>query len=417
MEEQPFDLRRYLSLVYNKRYLVAATAVVIMTASIALAYLWPRTYEAKTLVSIDKNFLADILSKIAVTPSIEDKVRALSTVMKSRTLFIKVIGDLDVDLSRKSEAQVEKYIKDLQEKTDIRVEVSKTSQRKDVEFFILSNRDYSPRFARDFVNALVRRYIEESLGSRREQTFGANRFLSDQITMFKERVDNLEGELLRLKSQPEMQAYERLLELQKKMDLLLVQYTEDHPEVVRLRAEIDAARAQLPAAGRAGSRSAQVTSLDERKKRIAALERERDTYKKIYEEFVTTYGKSEVSSQVEVQDKAATFRIVDPAVLPMVSVSPNRVMILLLGIAAGLGGGFGLIFLLDYLDPSVKSIDVLKSLGVTILAVIPHIDVVNKLEVVRRRRKDMVLYGVSGLYMLGIVALAVREYLKTLALR
>jgi succinoglycan biosynthesis transport protein ExoP len=416
MEEQQFDLKRYLSLVYTRRYLVALTAAVIMTLAVALAYLLPRVYEARTLVSIDKNFLADILSRIAVTPTIEDKVRALSTVMKSRTLFLKVIGDLDVDLSRMSEAQIEKYFQDLQEKTDIRVEVSKTSQRKDVEFFILSNKDHNPKFARDFVNALVRRYIEESLGSRRDQTFGANRFLSDQISMFRERVDKLEGELIRLMADPSLQNYERLLELQKKMDVLLGQYTQDHPEVIRLRAEIETVRSQLPA-GTTGSRSTQIASLDGKKKRIGDIVRERDTYKKIYEEFVTTYGKSEVSSQVEVQDKAATFRIIDPAVLPTIPVSPNRVLILLLGIVVGIAGGFGIVFLLDYLDPSVKSVDVLKSLGVTILAVIPHIDVVNVKEIVWRRRKDILLYGVSGLYVLAVAALAVREFLKTLTIR
>jgi polysaccharide biosynthesis transport protein len=416
MEEQQFDLKRYLSLVYTRRYLVALTAAVIMTLAVALAYLLPRVYEARTLVSIDKNFLADILSRIAVTPTIEDKVRALSTVMKSRTLFLKVIGDLDVDLSRMSEAQIEKYFQDLQEKTDIRVEVSKTSQRKDVEFFILSNKDHNPKFARDFVNALVRRYIEESLGSRRDQTFGANRFLSDQISMFRERVDKLEGELIRLMADPSLQNYERLLELQKKMDVLLGQYTQDHPEVIRLRAEIETVRSQLPA-GTTGSRSTQIASLDGKKKRIGDIVRERDTYKKIYEEFVTTYGKSEVSSQVEVQDKAATFRIIDPAVLPTIPVSPNRVLILLLGIVVGIAGGFGIVFLLDYLDPSVKSVDVLKSLGVTILAVIPHIDVVNVKEIVWRRRKDVLLYGVSGLYVLAVAALAVREFLKTLTIR
>ena len=418
MEEQPFDLKRYLSLVYNKRYLFAATAAIIMALATVLTYLLPRVYEAKTVVSIDKNFLSDIISasKIAVTPSLDDKVRALSTIMKSRTLILKVIGDLDVDLSRKTEAQVEKFIRDLQEKTDVRVEVNKNSRERDVEFFVLSNRDYDRKFARDFVNALVRRYIEESMGSRREQTFGANRFLSDQIGMFKERVDNLEGELLRLKAQPDILAYERLLEQQKKLDALRVQYTDSHPEVARLRAEMDATRAQLPQ-GKAGTLTAQASSLEGKKRRIAALERERDTYKKIYEDLVTTYGKSEVSSQVEVQDKASTFRIVDPAIMPTVPVSPNRVMILLLGIAAGLGGGFGLIFLQDYLDPSVKSIDVLKGLGVTILAVIPHITITDPQEMVMRRRKDMVLFGVSGFYVLGILALAVREYLRTLALR
>jgi hypothetical protein len=87
------------------------------------------------------------------------------------------------------------------------------------------------------------------------------------------------------------------------------------------------------------------------------------------------------------QDKAGMFRIVDPAVLPVVPVSPDRVKIMLLGIFAGIAGAFGFVLILDNLDDSIKSLDALRGFGVPVLAVIPSIQ--NPADLAKRRRIDV----------------------------
>jgi hypothetical protein len=110
-----------------------------------------------------------------------------------------------------------------------------------------------------------------------------------------------------------------------------------------------------------------------------------------------------------VQDKSTTFRIVDPAVLPIRPIFPNRVMFILMGIAAGIAAGFGLILAMDFFDSSVKSVDNLKALGIKVLAVIPKIS--DPLAIEKERRKDLRLYLASGTYFSMIVALLALEFL------
>jgi uncharacterized protein involved in exopolysaccharide biosynthesis len=404
-QTQELDIKRYLRLILKRRYLFAITAAFIITPVVIISHFVPPVYEAKTVVSIEKSFLNDVLKKIGGTQSIDDKATALSTIMKSRTLVLKVISDLRVDVQGMTEAQVEGLIKSTQAKTQITIEFNK-SGRMDVDFFTVSFQDRDPRFARDYVNNVVSRYIESTLGSKREDSFGANRFLLDQINQFKEKVGKLDAEIVVLKKDEDIVLYNRFLELQKRHDDLLVLYTEDHPEVIKAQSELDALKKKYTISQKILAHASNVIN------RLTVLERERESNKKIFDELTSAYGKSEVSTQAELQDKAGTFKIVDPAVLPITPVSPDRMRIILLGIVGGIVGAFGLIVLLDTFDDSIKNVDMIKSLGIPVLAIIPHIQDSHAL--IKSRRKDICFYTLSGLYVALLVAVLVLERLGLL---
>lgn len=422
-QTQELDIKRYVHLVLKRRYLFAAVAAVLITAAVAASYVFPPVYEAKTVVSIEKSFLNNVIKNLGATQTIDDKASALSTIMKSRTLVFKVISDLGLDINKMTEAQVEGLIKKTQDKTQITIEFNK-SGRKDVDFFMVSFRDRDPRRARDYVNNLVSRYIEENLSGKREDSFGANRFLLDQINHYKDAVAKLDTEIVILKKDRNVMLHDRMLELQKRLDDLLVQYTESHPEVIKARSEMDSLKSKFRTSRKkqpdaddqekqpAETSATAVAGAAYTKNQIAVLERERDTNKKIYDELAAAYGKSEVSTQAEMQDKAGTFRIVDPAVLPIKPVSPNRIMIILLGIAGGIAGAFGILVALDTFDKSVKTIDVLKGLGIPVLAVIPHIE--SPADLIKAKRQDAWFYGLSGLFAVLLGAVIVRELLVLL---
>jgi uncharacterized protein involved in exopolysaccharide biosynthesis len=85
----------------------------------------------------------------------------------------------------RNEGDREKFIRQFQKNTQIKV--------KDNEglFTIVATHE-DPRIARDYVNTLVRTYIEENVSSKRESSYGATRFLSDQIATFREKMNKAE---------------------------------------------------------------------------------------------------------------------------------------------------------------------------------------------------------------------------------
>jgi polysaccharide chain length determinant protein (PEP-CTERM system associated) len=467
------DYKRYLALIKRDKRACIIIALVIMTLVTAASYVIPNKYEAKSTVFVEKSVISELLKGLTFTPSAEDKIKVLTYALNSRTLITKVIDELD--MKKGGEAELENLIKSLQESTQIKI--------KDKEgLFVISFQDKNPKLARDYVNALVRRYIDENTSSKREESYGATQFLSEQLNTFRDKL---------LKSEEEANAYKRgsgsvatmdptsllkdindsqqradelkikqsqlettlaglgkvnsvqsnLPALQKKLQELQLQYTDNYPEIIRLKDEIHALEAQKKS-GQGMSRPTDSPEYDRinselravrqaeanlhanimrnrsllqnipaAKAKLEDLEREKQSQKNLYESMLSRQGQSEVSKQMTVQDKSTVFRVVDPAVLPIKPVSPNRKKLILLGILAGIGGGLGLVILKDQMDNTVKSVDMAKQFGLPILAVIPRIE--DPQQIAQQIRLDRRLYLAAGLYFSLIVAVLALETLGT----
>lgn len=471
-----FDYKKYLILIGKNKKLFVITALVIMTVITSVSYFLPRKYEANSTVFIEKSVISDLVKGIAVTPSMEDKIKVLNYAITSRTLLLKVIDDLDLNVNKQNDAQLEELVAKFQKNTVIKL-------KNDENFFIISFTNENPRLARDYVNTLVRRYIEENVSSKREESYGATKFLSEQIEVYKEKMDKAEAEVNNFKTgkmgviatdpailQKEINdaqqkiddmrlklaqveslrnqikknnpLQQKMLSLQKKLDDMLVEYTESYPEVIRLKTELHAVKEQLRRSTGSDMSPAETQDLDRVEAEIKALkasvanqhaiissnrsllhnipvakatldqlEREKNNQKNLYEQLVARHGQSEVSKQMEVQDKATTFRIVDPAIMPINPVSPNRVNIILMGIGAGLVSAFCLLILLDHLDQSVKTVDALKSFGLPILAIIPKMQ--NPAELLLQKKRDVKLYVIAGVYFSLILTVLLIEVLNS----
>lgn len=472
MASSEFDYRRYLTLLAKHKRLFLLTALLVMTGAVVASYLLPKKYEAKSTVFIEKSVISELVKGIAITPSIEDKVKVLTYAITSRTLLVKVIEELDLNVKKSSDAQLEELLSDIRNSLDVKV--------KDKEgLFIISYKDKDSRVARDFVNTLVRRYIEENTSSKREDSYGAGKFLTEQLKSFREKLDKAEAEenrfkrekgalvgmdpgalqkeindaqqriddirikraqletlLGNLKKATPLQS--KLIALQKRLEELEAQYTDKYPEVIRIRADIDAVKSQMRGNAKVEGYDAleiekvvaEIWALKQAEDnlrgtiatnrgfqhsipavhaQLEALEREKASQKALYDLLMARQGQSEVSQQMEVQDKSSTFRIVDPAVMPIKPVSPNRVRIILMGILGGIAAGVGLLMLMDFLDGSVKSVDALRGFGLPVLAVIPRIQ--EPLVLLSQRRRDLKLYGIAALYFCVILGFLAMEAL------
>ncbi|WP_319583440.1 XrtA system polysaccharide chain length determinant [uncultured Pseudodesulfovibrio sp.] len=474
-DEGSFDLMRYVRLVLERKGILVSLALLVMFAAIIAAYAMPKKYRATSIVFIEQNVISDLVKGIAITPSMDMKIKAIKVTMLSRTMVLNVIKALDMDIHAASDRDLDAMIKGLQKNIEIRLD-----EKKGV--FMISYEGKDPVRARDVVNTLTRIYIEENTSTKRKESFEATQFLAEQIEVFKKRIDAAEKEIDKFKTESGQVLFadegairselddansqleqlsirinalkasrgllisntplkQQLDNQQSALEAMRGRYTENHPKVRQLENAIAATKQQIKTSGKSELNAVYRTSeyqsikvelaslettkeaLEEEIKKnreilreipamrseLAELERKRKNETIIYEKLVSRYGQSEVSKEMELQDKSMSFRVLDPAVVPSTPSKPNRPLIILLGIIGGIGLGVGVIVLLDLINPSIKTLDDLKEYGVPVLAVIPKVR--DEEQLAKQRKRDRLVYAIGVVGLMVTLSFLVVEFL------
>jgi hypothetical protein len=107
-----------------------------------------------------------------------------------------------------------------------------------------------------------------------------------------------------------------------------------------------------------------------------------------HQEVMNKILEARISEGMEEHQKGEKFTLIDPASFPEKPVSPKRWLIFLAGVICSLGAGFGTVALAEHLDHSVKNSDELARLtGLPVLGSIIRIETTEDITWGRRKRQ------------------------------
>jgi capsular polysaccharide biosynthesis protein len=133
-----------------------------------------------------------------------------------------------------------------------------------------------------------------------------------------------------------------------------------------------------------------------RESELIALTRDYTTLSEQYRSLLTKNQEAKMAANLERRQGGEQFRLLDPARIPERPFSPNRPRLLGMGLAAGLGIGFGLVFLLEYRDHTLRTDEeVMLALALPVLAIIPQMTNTRERQVQRKRRFMMSAAGAA----------------------
>jgi polysaccharide biosynthesis transport protein len=235
----------------------------------------------------------------------------------------------------------------------------------------------------------------------------------------------------------------RIDELNVKLVNLKHQFSSDHPDVIKTKAEIAELKQRLKSSAKkesstrpdnpayitmasqlSGTQSeiatvnAQVrdlnTRLNDYKHRIELSPKVESDYKVLmmernntqakYDDLMKKFMESKVSQGLEKEQKGERFTIIDPARLPEKPYRPNRPAIMLIGLVLGLGAGLGSASLKEFFDTTVHSASMLTA--ATSFPVLAGIPIVELNDMAGKNKIRWILAGIALLLILicGIIA-------------
>ncbi len=115
-----------------------------------------------------------------------------------------------------------------------------------------------------------------------------------------------------------------------------------------------------------------VEDTPKREQELQSIQRDYNNIRESYQSLLARRLEAELAVNMEKKQKGEQFRIIDYARLPEKPISPDVRKLFMFSIAIGLGIGGGIIFLLEFLNPVIRSEDEIETeIGLPILASIP----------------------------------------------
>lgn len=323
---EELDLSYCINLVFKRFWLLVAMVALGLVAAVLVNLLMRPAYKATALMMINQ----EDAGKIDATPygsfaSEEDYYRTQYQLLQSRSLLSKVYTKMKL-------GQVEEFanpngLKKLEKSLDVApitrsrlVNVSATA--------------YDPSLAADIVNTLTDTFVADNVSNRV--------FMGQDVIAALESTERSSAEQELLNSMPQVvnsdfikTLKQQAARLTAERARLLAKYTMQHPDVISVQNQLAAVDAQINT---------------ETRRLVQSI-------------------KIELSGQFS----GNNIRVIDPAVTPEKPVRPRKLINLAIGLLGGGLLGLMLVFVLEFLDQSVKSSeDLEEKLGLPFLGVVPY---------------------------------------------
>jgi polysaccharide chain length determinant protein (PEP-CTERM system associated) len=462
-EKGTFQIQEYLEIIWYRKWLLVVPIVVMVAITAIGSKLLPNIYRGETLILVEPQKIPEEFVRSTVSLDLDRRIGTLKEQLLSRTRLEKIIREVDLFPGANADTDMELLVGIMRGNIEVSVQA-----RDSFRIYFTGRDPYKVQLA---TNMLADTFIQENLRDREKQAVNTLSFLDTELEHTKKQLEEQEEKIRQFKQEhmgelPEQQeANQRKLDrLQEQLatvstelaqaenrkvvlqnaiadlsktaisqgngaDLvsidtqierlnaqladLKLKYTDAHPDVKRVRAEISKLERQRQKdrstpgdddmqvtsqnrdlirqlrqvnldidtlrAERSRTRAdisdvqVRVESAPEIESNLQILTRDYDKTKENHDDLLKKRQEAERSANLELKQKGEQFKVIDPARLPRSPFKPKRVRIVIFGFLLGAMIGFGSIFLAEHFDNSFRSAQEVEDvLGIAVLATVPR---------------------------------------------
>lgn len=478
------DVREYWQIFWRRKLLFIVPLILSIIAGVILILLSQPVYESSTVVQVNQSqLLSGAMKRLLPGVTAQERLDNIRRLITSHDYLKRLIQTLNLyenpEIKTKAADDKNKYPG--MEMNEI-IELLWIDQLKKflairqlgTDFIQISAYALSPDLAYNFAKTLTQIFIDESLRREVGDIRGALEFGSEQMAIYKQKLEESEEKLKKYKEgilhesidaqsvlsanleqvksmltatdieyreaqdrlsflQSEINQssvrYQsgnnyrlrnlkaQLLDANKELTKLMLQFSWQDAQVIKINSEMEDLRVQIRGAIEADIKSKytagngldidnivqkeilamDIEFLQQRKNSLTTLEnqyrermargpsremvlsrltREVESNREVYQSLLQQTQGSEIEQALQRTAAEFKFKIIEPAIKPIKPVKPNRIRLMLMAIAAGAAIGGGLIFLLEYMDHSFKTVeDIEEYLKLPVLGTMPKIEI------------------------------------------
>jgi len=178
----------------RRKWWIIIPFMLVVLAGLTYCLKVPRVYEAQTLILVQPQRVPEDFVRTIVTETVEDRLKTITQEVTSRTNLEKIIQQYNL-FAFKLNMLLEDKVERLRELITIDVSYGGSRRTDDTNSFTISLRGKDPKKVTEVTNALTFNFIAENLKIRESQAVGTFAFISDELESVRKRLMEKEGEL------------------------------------------------------------------------------------------------------------------------------------------------------------------------------------------------------------------------------
>ena len=412
----------YLKIFFRHKQWIIIPAFIGLIAGICTGMLLPREYISSTILLVEEGKSDNpLFTDIAVATSIGQRLGNIRESMLGWNSLVLLVKRLNLGRDVRTPQDLEKLILGIRGKMSIRM--------RGRNIIDLSYTDKDPQEAQSVVKTISEIFIERNIDSQQQETSDAIVFIEEQLKVYRGKIKSAE-----------------IAQLKDNLKALLVDSTEEHPQVRQLREQIKVKEAELKKENLEYTENVQLDAsttrplITEIKKALDNVDggvstiglgpreaADNDIYKvmlmdkldnvrardvnvnnTIYNMLLQRLETAKITQRLQTSREGTKYTVVDPPRIPFKPVKPNKLLIAFAGLFLGLMCGAGFVFSFEFLDKSFIDVEEAKNfLGQPLLGAISKIYTEESVRM--NKEKTLWLYGL--LVTAGLVAVIVTKAL------
>ncbi|MBN1687880.1 MAG: AAA family ATPase [Candidatus Omnitrophica bacterium] len=344
----------YWRILLKRRYVVVLTFFSVLISSIVYTNLQTPLYRADAAVRIAERAKAFQYNVGAFYSSFGDTMATRANNVTSQQVIERVVLRLGLLAPDARSNDLAMKVEEIRSSIEAKQEGMTDVIRITVIYPV-------PELAASIANETARAYVEIDLFEKTKEARNLRQFVEQQLVVFSKKLRITEERIKEFRETGRALGIaigleKRLADLEKDRNQLLKQFTEQHPDVVKLQVSIEDVKKKI-------------RELPAEELELARLQRELEINDRAYRMMKEKYETAKLAEAEEVSDVVVT----ETASTPHYPISPKKNLNKLLGALIGLLLGVLFAFGLESIDTSIGTIeDVERTVRLPVIGVVPY---------------------------------------------
>lgn len=391
--EKKLEIKDYLEIIWRRKWFFIIPFVVITIIAGAYFKLSPRIYEASTTLIVEHaDLYRDYVVPTIIETGPEERFKTLVQQITSRNFLEKIVEEFKLLDKQEQGTSLGSVIDSLKSRIKVRVTGEIV-----IESFNITYEDQDPVMAMKITNQLADLFIERNQQQRENHALKAISFLDKELKRVQSRLNYQERMMADFRAlhfgmlpqssqvvtttPPEnLTESEDLVVLYSELRRLRFKYTDEHPEIIRLKAKIAELESKRESTSNAGITPTTPIQAEQNQLKVqqqwAELTLKYQTTQTELQSLLDKKHQAELAASMEQTESGYRIQILDEARIPEGPSKPNLQQIILAWLLLGLGAGVGLVAVKERFDTSFYKIEELEEF--TELPVVANISKIKK---------------------------------------